>query len=475
MKVLKNILLSVGGNDLQPADIYFSRVIKEVRYRSGKLNWDDIAEKEKKRRITGKIPKATYPKTAEVIDGKWSLAIPGAIDAHVHFNTPGFEDREDFDHASFAAAVGGVTTVIDMPCTSIPPVTNVKNLKKKLTALKNRSYIDFAFWGGVRSEDIRSGIDVEKQIADLSAAGVVGFKVYVISGMPEFSDLTYDEILKTAAMIKATGKPMAVHAEDKTLITNKRKQLQNNGDNSWRAYCEARSVRAEAKAVAELMKTAEATGARIHIVHLSSQAGLKKIKLAQKNGFSVTAETCPHYLCFTQDDFHNAAIRNYLKTAPPVKFEKDKNALWKGLADGTISFVTTDHAGCNPRKEKISENFWEVYGGIPGVEHRVSFLFSEGFKKGKLSLEQTVRLLSINAAELYGLSSKGKISPGYDADFALINLWKEKTVKSRNMHSKGKFTPFENVIFSAVVEKTFLRGKQVVKDVFGGKFVKAKD
>jgi len=267
---------------------------------------------------------------------------------------------------------------------------------------------------------------------------------------------------------------MAVHAEDKTLITNKRKQLQNNGDNSWHAYCETRSVRAEAKAVAKLMKTAGLTKARIHIVHLSSQAGLKKIKLAQKNGLSVTAETCPHYLYFTQDDFHNDAIRNFLKTAPPVKFEKDKDALWKGLSDGTISFVTTDHAGCNPRKEKVSDNFWKVYGGIPGVEHRVPFLFSEGFLAGRLSLEETIKLLSTNAAELYGLTSKGKISAGYDSDFALINLWKEKTVKSRQMHSKGKYTPFENVIFRSVVEKTFLRGKQVVKDVLGGRFVKAK-
>ncbi len=473
MKVLKNILLSVGGNDLQPADIYFSGVIKEVRYRSEKIDWDDIANKETKRKILAKIPKETYPKTADVIDGKWSLAMPGAIDAHVHFNTPGFEDREDFDHASFAAAVGGVTTVIDMPCTSVPSVTNARNLRKKLNTLNNRSYVDFAFWGGVRSEDIRGGIDVEKQIAVLSDAGVVGFKVYVISGMPEFSDLTYDEILNTAAMIKPTGKPMAVHAEDKTLVENKRNRLRNAGNNSWQAYCEARSVRAEAKAVGELMKTAEATGARIHIVHLSSQAGLKKIKLAQKNGFSVTTETCPHYLYFTQDNFNNDAIKNYLKTAPPVKFEKDKDALWKGLADGTISFVTTDHAGCNPRKEKTSENFWEVYGGIPGVEHRVPFLFSEGFKKGKLNLEQTVRLLSINAAELYGLSSKGKISPGYDADFALINLWKEKTVKSRNMHSKGKFTPFENLIFSAVIEKTILRGNVINKSRKSGKFISA--
>ncbi len=476
MKVLKNILLSVGGNKLQPADIYFSGVIKKVRFRSDAICWQEISDKKLKNKIARKISTVKYPANAEVIDGKWMFAMPGAVDAHVHFNTPGFEEREDFEHASFAAAVGGVTTVIDMPCTSIPPVTNLKNMKKKLRALKKRSYVDYAFWGGVRSEDLRAENGkaiVKKQIDELSEAGVVGFKVYVISGMTEFSDLTYDEILTAAKLIKPTGKPMGVHAEDKGLVENKRKRLQNAGKNSWEAYCEARSVRAESKAVGELMKIAEISGAKIHIVHLSSLAGLKKIKSAQVNGALVTAETCPHYLYFTQDDFNNEAIRNYLKTAPPVKFGKDKTALWKGLERGEISFVTTDHAGCNPKKEKTSDNFWEVYGGIPGVEHRVPFLLSEGFMNGKLTLEQTVKLLSTNAAKFYGLKTKGEITAGFDADIALINLWKEKIVKGKEMHSKGKFTPFEDVTFGVVVEKTILRGSVIDRLHLNGKFIKS--
>ena len=172
----------------------------------------------------------------------------------------------------------------------------------------------------------------------------------------------------------------------------------------------------------------------------------------------------------------------FLKTAPPVKKAIDRKELWQGLNDGSLSFVTTDHAGCDPKKEKSSKNFWEVYGGIPGVEHRVPFMFSEGFLKGKLSLQKTIELLSTNAAEFFNLKQKGKLEVGKDADFALINLWTSEVIKSRNMHSKGKYTPFENVQFNARVVKTFIRGQLVMdrKNNFiakpgSGKFIRVRN
>ena len=136
--------------------------------------------------------------------------------------------------------------------------------------------------------------------------------------------------------------------------------------------------------------------------------------------------------------------------------------LWEGLKDETLSFVVTDHAGCDPAKEKSSKNFWEVYGGIPGVEHRVPFLFSEGFLKNRLTLSQTIKLLSSNVADYFNLKNKGYIKKGFDADFALINLWDKQVVKSKEMHSKGKYTPFEGITFNSVVEKTFLRGELIM-------------
>ncbi len=211
-----------------------------------------------------------------------------------------------------------------------------------------------------------------------------------------------------------------------------------------------------------MIEISKKTKCKVHIVHLSSARSLKLIKEARKSGINITAETCPHYLYFTQEDFKNLKISSFLKTAPPVKNQEDKEALWDGLNDGTLSFVTTDHAGCDPEKEKSQKNFWDVYGGIPGVEHRVPFLFSEGFKKNKLSLSNTVALLSSNAADYFNIKNKGYIKVGYDSDFTLIDLWSKEKVTAKKMHSKGKYTPFEGVTFDAVVSKTFLRGELIM-------------
>jgi len=456
-KILTNVFVSAGGNKLQLCDIYYADTIQSVVPKIDyKFDWNELKDDFQREKLMGRFS-SLKREGCSVIDGKFLLAIPGAIDPHVHFNTPGFEFRDTFQKGSLAAAYGGVTTVIDMPCTSIPPVTNLDNFKIKSDAVKNKSCVDYAFWGGVPGNDFNQ-IIAEKNITELADAGVAGFKVYTISGMDTFKDLNYNEMEIIAKSINRTGKPLAVHAEDKEIISQNRHKIKDEDLNRWESYCMMRTVEAEVKAVTNLINIAERTGCRFHIVHLSSKAALGLIKNAQKKGLNISTETCPHYLYFTQDSFNNKSIRNYLKTAPPVKFESDRDELWQGLAEGTIAFVATDHAGCDPAKEKSSDNFSEVYGGIPGVEHRVSFLFSEGFLKGRLNLEQTINLLSSNTADYFHLKEKGYLKAGYDADIALINLWSSQIVSGLNMHSKGKYTPFEGITFNAVVEKTFLRG-----------------
>ncbi len=476
LNIIKNVFISADSNKLRLAEIYFNQSISKIRFVSDSIEWNEINTIEKRSLFVKQFLSDT--ETAQnIIDGKFNLLIPGGIDSHVHFNTPGFEDREDFQHASTAAAFGGVTTVIDMPCTSLPPVTSVKNLEEKLNALKGKSVIDFALWGGVSRNDIENQVNIKAQINELSEVGVVGFKAYLISGMETFKDLNIGQMEIIAQQIATTGKPLGVHAEDKFLVESRRIKFQEANRNGWRQYCLARDVLAEEKAVKEMIEIAKATGVKTHIVHLSSKLGLELIAKAQRDGVSITSETCPHYLHFTQNDFLNEGISAFLKTAPPVKFKEDKNALWNGLADGILSFVVTDHAGSIPERDKTSENFWEVYGGIPGVEHRVQFLISEGFKKNRLSLEQTIKLLSTNAAIFFNLKAKGKLAKNFDADFTLINLWNSEVISASNMHSKGKYTPFEGIEFNATVEKTWLRGSLVADrnneiDIkFNGKFV----
>ncbi len=462
-KILKNVFLSTNKNKLILANIIFDNKIQKIEIQvPSEFTWKEVNTTEKKFEFIKKVKLKPLPKGVEIIDGEYNLAIPGAIDPHVHFDTPGFEFRDTFEHGTKAAAFGGVTTIIDMPCTSLPPVTSLENFNTKLNAVKNRSLIDFTFWGGVCGNDFENGCDIEKNINDLNASGVAAYKGYFISGMNSFKDLTMNQFHVVAKIIEKTEKPFGVHAEDKYLVETRQKEFILSNKNSWMDYCKSRDSEAETKSIKNIIEISKVTGVKVHVVHLSSNLGLNEIKEAQGNGIRITSETCPHYLYFTQNDFENRAIKNFLKTAPPVKMQEDQDSLWDGLKDGTLSFVTTDHAGCNPMTEKISENFWEVYGGIPGVEHRVPFLFSEGFLNNKLSLEQTINLLSTNVSDYFKLSNKGKIEKNYDADFALINLWDSEIVKSENMHSKGKYTPFEGIKFNCKVEKTILRGKVIM-------------
>ena len=481
VKILKNVFLSLDGNLLELVDLKFSDRLEKIIHRtSQKIDWKEINSLEKRNKFVQQISESEYPSDQNIYDGEFLVIIPGAIDSHVHFNTPGFEERDDFEHGSTAAAYGGVTTVIDMPCTSLPPVTNKNNFEVKLNAIKNRSLVDYSFYGGVCGNDFDNNLNIEKQIKDLANKGVAAFKTYLISGMNTFTDLDEERILQTAKWIQQVNKPMAVHSEDKKMIAERTAISKGAGQNNWQAYCAARDDQVEARAIKLLIKIAQKTGCKIHVVHLSSKLGLDIIREAQSKGLKVTSETCPHYLFFTQADFNNSKISAYLKTAPPVKNEIDREALWNGLIDGTLSFVVTDHAGCNPEKEKSSKSFWDVYGGIPGVEHRVPFLFSEGFLKNRLTLSQTIKLLSSNVADYFNLKDKGYIKEGYDADFALINLWDKQVINYKEMHSKGKYTPFEGITFNAVVEKTFLRGNLIMnrsgkseQSIGYGKFIKA--
>ncbi len=457
MKTLRNVLLNTKNNKLVPVTIHFEDKIVSIDYLSEiEFDWSEINTLEKKGVKLLNVNSELSEESVDVIEGNFNLLMYGSLDSHVHFDTPGFENKEDIEHASYSAAAGGVTCVVDMPCTSIPPVTTVKNLLFKKEALKKRSKIDYVFWGGINNGNADKNNTIRKNIEYLIAEGVPGFKVYTISGMSTFKDLSYSEIAHIADIIKKTNTRLAVHAEDKLLIKSKMAEFQFKNQTDWKAYCESRSIEAETKAVEKLIEISRKSGAHIHIVHLSSKNGLDLIRLAKKAGINITTETCPHYLYFTQKDFENKSISNFLKTAPPVKFEEDREALWRGLADGTVDYVTTDHAGCDPMLEKMSTNFWDVYGGIPGVQHRVPFILSEGFVKGKLSLERAIDVL--NPYSHFPIENKGKIEAGFDSDFVLIDLWNAQKLTYANLLCKGKYTPFEGLEVNSIVEQTFLRG-----------------
>ncbi len=459
-KILSNVFICPGDNRLQLAEIEFSKTILDIRpLMKNSVSWNEIQSTGSLRRFRDEI----FSVSAGNTDGNFLLLIPGTIDAHVHFNTPGFQKRDDFEHGSAAAAAGGVTTVIDMPCTSVPPVTSAENFNLKREALLNRSMVDYALWGGISGYSFSGESSLQQTVQGMAEAGVAGFKAYFISGMGTFPDLTKTQMMQAAAVVQKTGKVLAVHAEDKDIVKRNEEKFRKRGQSDWRAYVQIRDEKAETTAVRELAGICRQSGCRIHGVHLSSGKATDIIRQAREAGLPFSAETCPHYLYFTADDFKRSDIAAFLKTAPPVKSVQDREKLWNSLAEGTLDFVTTDHAGCDPDEEKSSENFLEIYGGIPGVEHRVPFLFSEGFQKGRLTLQRTIELLAENPGRTFGLSHrKGLLKKGMDADFALINLWAKQKISADGMHSKGKYTPFEGMVLTARVEQTFLRGKPLL-------------
>ncbi len=446
MKILKNAFI-LNGEKAHFADILFNEKIikidKEIEVR----------------------------KEVEVIDLHGKLLIPGCIDAHVHFNDPGFTDREDFTTGTTAAACGGITTIIDMPCTSIPAVTNHENLNKKLAVIKPKAVIDFALWGGIRKNDVPLN---DGMIRELWNAGVVGFKIYTISGMETFAALSYKDIENVFKQFPEIL--FAFHAEDKNIIKNSISKLTDEQIELPENYVKTRPVKAEVEAVKKILSSLGKRN-KIHFVHISSKETSEMI-LESKKKFDVTFESCPHYLQFISEDL--TILKGRLKTAPPVKYSEDRDFLRKCLKTGTLDFVTTDHAGCDYETGKCFDDFSKVYNGIPGTELMIPYLFSEFYLKEKVDLKRMIELTSENAAKRYGLyPKKGSLQIGTDADFTIIDLNKTYLVDESKLHSKGKYSPFNKTEFSCSIDKTIVRGKIVFDSEKGilqkpgyGKFIR---
>jgi len=435
MKLIKNAIISTGNNnETKLVNILFNEKIQRISESAIENPVDKIFD----------------------LEGK--LLIPGCIDSHVHFNDPGFNHHEDFLSGTTAAACGGITTVIDMPCTSIPPVTNKENLFQKLEIIKSKALIDFALWGGIRKNDFPIS---EKIVKELWNEGVVGFKIYTISGMETFAALTYQDTQQVFQQFPAML--FAFHAEDEKIIQTAINSFSKEELKLPENYVRTRPVEAEFEAVKKILEIAENN--RIHFVHISSKKAAELI-MKKKINLDLTFETCPHFLAFTANDYQELLGR--LKTAPSVKFEEDKKYLRKLLKEGKIDFITTDHAGCDFESEKKLLDFSKVYSGIPGTELMIPYLFSEFYLKEKVPLSTMIKITSENAAKRFGLyPQKGSLKIGSDADFTVIDLNNKFTVDETKLHSIGKYSPFNNYTFDCSINKTIVRGN-IVFDALKG-------
>lgn len=395
---------------------------------------------------------------SKVIDAEGLMVLPGCIDSHVHFMDPGFTHRETFKTGSHSAAAGGLTTVVDMPCCSIPSVRDLPSLFNKKEIIEKQSYIDFGMWGGVTGEDVQNGqlANVKKQAEE----GVIGFKAYMTPSVPSYPKANDAELLEIFSTVASTGLPLGIHAENFTLCDYNVAKIRKSGRTDGQAWEEARNVLAEKTAIQMCLSFAEQTGARMHIVHLSSGTGATLIEDAKKRGLSITAETCPHYLILDGHEVLNK-MGALAKIAPPIRIKEEGELLWEKVINGAIDFIATDHAPYEVSTEKMAEgmDIWTSFPGIPGVETMVPLMVSEGYNKGRISLSRLVDLLSKNAAVHYGLyPEKGSMMIGTDADFTFIDPDEEWVIRAEEMHTMAKYTPFEGMKLKGRVKKTMVRG-----------------
>lgn len=420
----------------------------------------------KDEKIAGFLDNIDGVEAKEVIDAEGHLTLPGCIDSHTHFMYQGFAHRENFLTGSAAAARGGVSTVIDMPCCSVPSARSVDELKLKLDLVEPQSVVDYAMWGGVTGEDVRNGWlhNVQEQ-ADY---GVVAFKAYMTPSVPTFPRVTDPEMYEAFDAVAKTGLPIGIHAENFAMCDYFVKKLEREGRTDGPAWAEARMELAEKVAIELGISFAEATGARLHIVHMSTGIGAKLVGEAKKKGLNVTSESCPHYLTLNAQD----AMTEHgplAKIAPPLRTKRDNEEQWEGLRNGSIDFMGTDHAPYEIESEKLKEgmNIWTAFPGIPGVETLVPVMVSEGYNKGRISLSKLVEVLSTNAAKHYGLyPKKGAMNIGSDADFTIVDLDKEWVIDPKeNQASMCGYTPLEGMKLKGKVAKTVVRGHLVFDDV----------
>ncbi|TGA99794.1 allantoinase AllB [Sporolactobacillus shoreae] len=402
-------------------------------------------------------------------DAAGKYILPGLIDVHVHSRDPGPTYKEDFFTSTQAAAAGGITTIFDMPNTT-PPTRDAESFRRQVANLTPKAHVDFGIWG------ICLGHLNNKDIPALAEAGVIGFKYfwgYAINKktfqltynykadmddvIAPFSDGEVYEIFQTVAK---TGQVLAVHAEDSSLILKLTDQVKKTGRTDYDALLEGRPNLAEEATVQMGFSFSRASGARLHVLHVTTAEGVDAIQQAKKKGAPVSAETCPHYLFLTNKDYPK--VGPVMKIYPPVKYEKDQERLWQGINDGTITIISSDHAPHTP--EEKNGDLWSIPAGMPGTETMAPLMLN-AVSEGRITLQQLTALLSENPAKRFGIyPEKGSLEVGTDADITIVDMNKEAVIKAENLHSKSKITAYDGWHIKGVPVETIVRGETVMKD-----------
>jgi len=393
------------------------------------------------------------PAANETLDAAGLHVLPGAIDVHVHFRDPGYPHKEDWESGTVAAAFGGVTTVFDMPNT-IPPTGTADILAAKHAIAAAKAHIDFGLYGLLGDDTIAS-------VPELVAGGVIGFKLYMGNTFGRIPSPDTGATLEAFEAVAATGKRISLHAENNDIMERRQKRLMAAGKRDQWAHLAARPNVVAVEAVSRAALLAEWTGARIHVLHISTAEELRPLREAKDRGVDITGETCPHYLMLSTDDYKR--FPGVIAVNPPVREAKNQAPIWKALLDGTIDLIATDHAPHAP-EEKTRNDIWAVDCGFPGVETQMPLMLTE-VNAGRMSISDYVRMSAFNPARIWGLyPRKGAIVPGADADIAIVDLARAETIDDAKLHSRSKISPWNGRKVRGLPIHTIVRGRFVMKN-----------
>lgn len=401
-----------------------------------------------------------------VIDVKGSYILPGAIDTHTHFdlNTGLTVTADNFKTGTKAAIVGGTTTILDF-ATQNKGGTLVETLNNWHGKAYRKAYCDYGFHMTITDWNERTFSEMISMVEN----GVTSFKMYMAyKGTLQVGDSDiYEALLRS----KEIGTLIGFHCENGDIISSLIDDAKRKKQLSPYYHHKTRPESLEREAISRLTTLAEVTQSPVWVVHLSTKSGLIEVKKARDKGIEVILETCPQYLLLDKSYYGEESdtdfqIAKYVMS-PPLREDKDKNALWNGIQDGSINFIGTDHCSFNYEGQKNIgiDDFSKIPNGVPGVEHRLCLMYTYGVCTGKISIKKMSELVATNAAKTFGLyPKKGVIKEGSDADLVVLNPNYESKITYKKQIQNVDYTPYEGFTRRGFIEYVFLRGQEVVKD-----------
>lgn len=397
------------------------------------------------------------------IDAEGKLVTPGAIDTHVHLEMPigNYTSTDDFFQGTRAAAFGGTTTIIDfVEARENQPL--VEALEERKAKASERAAVDYRFHMTIGPHDIKK-LD---QVQEAYDAGCRSFKIYMAYGLR----LNDGEILQAFEAVGEAGGLPVVHAENWDVITTLINRNVSEGNTGPQWHPRSRPAQLEAEAVSRVIDLAAYAGVPVHIFHISCPEAIERVKHARIQGHFVTAETCPQYLCLTDEVFEKEGVDGVLPIcSPPIRGIVDQLGLWDYLGSDSFHTISSDHCPFT-RDEKAAgmEAFNKVPGGVPSIEMRFPSIYSRGVREGFLTENQWVDLCCTTPARLFGLKEKGDIQVGKDADLVIFDPEREVVLHEKTLHETAGWTPYENLHLTGWPEITISRGEVIVR---GGEFL----